>query len=64
MPRKYHNIHNNIYVYDIQIHTSFPSSSDTDLIDISMFNCITELTQRLSCKYISLTITKTDTSIF
>ena len=40
---KYPNIHYHLYADDLQIYTSFLSSSDSDLIQISMFNCITDL---------------------
>ena len=43
---------------------SFPSSSDSDLIQMYMFNCITDLTEWFSHNSISLNITKTDTIIF
>ena len=39
------NIYYHLYADDLQIYTSFPSSSDSDLIQISMFNCITDLTE-------------------
>ena len=41
---KYPNIHYHLYADDLQIYTSFPSSSDSDMIQMSMFNCITDLT--------------------
>ena len=37
---KYPNIHYHLYADDLQIYTSFPSPSDSDLIQMSMFNCI------------------------
>ena len=42
---KYPNIHYHLYADDLQIYTSFPSSSDSDLIQMSIFNCITDLTE-------------------
>ena len=49
---------------DLQIYTSFPSCSDSDLIQMSMFNCITDLTEWFSNNSLSLNMTKTDTIIF
>ena len=49
----------NIYAYLINIYTSFPSPSDSDLIKIYMFNCITDLTECFYHNYISLNMTKT-----
>ena len=43
---------------------SFPTPSDSDLIQIYMFNCITDLTEWFSHNYISLNMTITDTIIF
>ena len=61
---KYLNIHYHLYADDLQIYTSFPSSSDSDLIQMSMFNCITDLTEWFSHNSLSLNMTKTDTIIF
>ena len=61
---KYSNIHYLLYADDLQIYTSFPSSSDSDMIQISMFNCITDLTEWFSLNSLSLNMTKTDTIIF
>ena len=58
---KYPNIHYHLYTDDLQIYTSFPSSSDSDMNHISMFNCITEW---FSHNSLSLNMTKTDTIIF
>ena len=62
---KYPNIHYHLYamIY-IYIYTSFPSSSDSDIILMSMFNCITDLTEWFSHNSLSLHMTKTDTIIF
>ena len=61
---KYPNIHYHLYADDLQIYTSFPSSSDSDMIQMSMFNCITDLTEWFSHNSLSLNMTKTDTIIF
>ena len=61
---KYPNIHYHLYADDIQIYTSFPISSDSDMIQMSMFNCITDLTEWFSHNSLSLNMTKTDTIIF
>ena len=61
---KYSNIHYHIYADDQQIYTSFPSSSDSDMIQMSMFNCITDLTEWFSHNSLSLNMTKTVTIIF
>ena len=60
---KYPNIHYHIYADDLQIYTSFPSSSDYDLIQMYMFNCITDLTEWFSHNSLYLIMTKTDTII-
>ena len=59
---KYPIIHYHLYADDLQIYTSFPS--DSDLIQMSMFNCITDFTEWLSHDSLSLNMTKTDTIIF
>ena len=46
------------------MYTSFPSSSDTDLIQMYIFNYITDLTEWFSYNSFSLNMTKTDTNIF
>ena len=61
---KYPNIHYHLYADDLQIYTSFPSSSDSDMIQMSMFKCITDLTEWFSHNSLSLNMTKTDTIIF
>ena len=61
---KYPNIHYHLYADDLQIYTSFSSCSDSDLIQMSMFNFITDLTEWFSHNYLSLNMTKTDTIIF
>ena len=61
---KYPNIHYHLYADDLQIYKSFPSSSDSDLIQMYMFNCITDLTEWFSHDSLSLNMTKTNTIIF
>ena len=61
---KYPNIHYHIYADDLHIYTSFPSSSDSVLIQISMFNFITDLTEWFSHNFLSLNMTRTDNIIF
>ena len=65
---KYLNIHYHLYADDLQIYTSFPSSSDSDLIQMYIFNYIfkpiTDLTEWFSHNSHSLNMTKTDTIIF
>ena len=61
---KYPNIHYHIYADDLQIYTSFPSSSDSYMIQMSMFKCITDLTECFSHNSLSLNMTNTDTIIF
>ena len=56
---KYPNINYHIYADDLQIYP-FSSSSDSGLIQISMFNCIIDLTYWFSHNSISLNITKTN----
>ena len=48
----------------IFIYTLFPSSSDSDMIQMTMFNCITDLTEWFSHNLLSLQMTKTGTIIF
>ena len=64
MFHKYPNIHYHLYADYLQIYTSFSSSSYSDLIKMSMFNCIIDLTEWLSHISLSLNMTKTDTVIF
>ena len=45
-------------------YTSFPSSSDSDMIQMYMFNCLTDLTEWFSHNSLYLNMTKTDTIIF
>ena len=61
---KYYNIHYYLYADDLQIYMSFPISSYSDMIQLSMFNCITELTECFSHNYISLNMITTDNIIF
>ena len=61
---KYPNIHYHHYADDLHIYTSFPSSSDSDMIQVSMFNCIIDLTEWFSHNSLSLNMTKTDIIIF
>ena len=61
---KYANIHYHLYVDDLQIYISFPSSSDSYLIKMFMFNCITNLTKWFYHNSLSLNMTITDTIIF
>ena len=42
---KYPNIHYTFYDDDLYMYMSFPSSSDSDLIKMYMFNCITDITE-------------------
>ena len=56
---KYPNINYHIYADDFQIYP-FSSSSDSGLIQISMFNCITNLTYWFFYNSISLNMTKTN----
>ena len=42
---KYPNIHYQHYADDLQIYTLFPSYSDYDMIQMYMFNCISDLTE-------------------
>ena len=54
-----------MYADDLQIICMpFPCSSDSGLIQMSMFNCITDLTHWFSHNSMSLNITKTNTIIF
>ena len=45
------------------MYTSFHSSNDSDLIQMPMFNCITDLAEWFSRNFISLNITNTHTII-
>ena len=53
-----------MYADDLQIYMLFPRSGDFDLIQIFLFNCITDLTEWFSHDSLSITMTKTDTIIF
>ena len=61
---KYPNIHYHLYADYLQIYTSFPSYSDSDLIQMYIFNCIADLTEWFSHNSLSLIMTKTYTIIF
>ena len=39
---KFPHIHYHLYADDLQIYTSFPSSSDPESIQLSIYNCITD----------------------
>ena len=56
----YYNIHYHFYDDDMYY---ISSSNDSDMIQIYMFNCITDLTEWLSHNSIFLNMTKTDTII-
>ena len=62
MFHKYPNINYHLYADDLQKYTSFPSSSDSDMIQMSMFNCITDITHLFSHNSISLNMTNTAVS--
>ena len=64
MFHKYPNINYRLFADYLQIYTSFPRSSDSGLIQISMFNCIPDLTEWFSHNSLSLNMTKTNTIIF
>ena len=61
--RKYPYIHYHLFAYDLQMYTSFPMSCDSNSIQLSIFNCLTELTEWFSHNSLSLNMTKTDTII-
>ena len=56
---KYPNINYHIYADDLQIYP-FSRSNDSGLIQISIFNCITDLTYWFSHNSISLNMTNTN----
>ena len=60
----YPNIHYHIYTDYLQIYTSFPSYSDSGLIQMSIFiNCrFTDITEWFSHMSLSLNMTTTDTT--
>ena len=60
---KFSHIHYHLYADDIQIYTSFPPSIDPESIQLSIYNCISELTKWYANKSRSLNISKTDTII-
>ena len=55
---KYPNIHYTFYADDLYMYMSFPSSSDSDLIKMYMFNCITAITEWVYHNYLSIHIKK------
>ena len=61
--RKYPYIHFHLFADDLQIYTSFPISCDSNSIQLSIFNGLTELTDWFSHNSLSLNMTKTDTII-
>ena len=61
--RNYPYIHYHLFADDLQIYTSFPISCDSNSIQLSIFNCLTELTDWFSHNSLSLNMTKTDTII-
>ena len=61
--RKYPYIHYHLFADDLQIYTSFPISCDSNSIQLSICNCLTELTDWFSHNSLSLNMTKTDTII-
>ena len=60
---KFPHIHYHLYADDLQIYTSFPPSSDPESIQLSIYNCITELTKWFANNSLSLNISKNDTII-
>ena len=61
--RKYPYIHYHLFADDLQMYTSFPISCDSNSIQLSIFNCLTELTDWFSHNSLSLNMNKTDTII-
>ena len=61
--RKYPYIQYHLFADDLQIYTSFPISCDSNTIQLSIFDCLTELTDWFSQNSLSLNMTKTDTII-
>ena len=61
--RKYPYIHYHLFADDLQTYTSFPISCDSNSIQLSIFNCLTELTDWFSHNSLSHNMTKTDTII-
>ena len=62
--RKYPYIHYYLFTDDLQMNTYFPISCDSNSIQLSIFNYLTEFTDWLSHNSLSLKMTKTDTIIF
>ena len=60
---KYPYIHYHLFADDLQIYTSFPISRDSNSIQLSIFNCLTELIDWFSQNSLSLIMTKTNTII-
>ena len=60
---KYHYINYHLFADDLQIYTSFPISCDSNSIQLSIFNCLTEFTDWFSNNSLSLNMTTTDTII-
>ena len=60
---KFPHIHYHLYADDLQIYTSFPPYIDSGSIQLSIYNCITELTTWFANNSLSLNISKTDTII-
>ena len=60
---KFPHIHYHHYTDDLQIYTSFPPSSNPESIQLSIYNCINELTKWFANNLLSLNISKTDTII-
>ena len=56
---KYHYIHYHLFADDLQIYTSFPISCDSNSIQLSIFNCLTELADWFSHNSLSLNMTNT-----
>ena len=61
--RKYPYIYYHLFADDLQMYTSFQISCESNSIQLSIFNCLTELTDWFSHNSISLNMTKTDTII-
>ena len=64
---KFPHIHYHLYayhiIYDLQIYTSFPPSSDPESMQLSIYNCITESTKWFANNSLSLNISKIYTII-
>ena len=57
---KYPYIHYHLFAEDLHIYTSFPISRDSNSNQLSIFNCLTDLTDWFSHNSLSLNMTKTD----